>query len=444
MWWNILVALLLMISAVKAQRRDCSENGYDRCVRIADPLVKEAHLVFPDNLDDIDLVCRTWNRFVDCLKTYTESCFTESQRKQFNRAVESPIESIHQMCMHPDYQKEYLRHAPCIKSTITEIRHCGSHYNLLVDQVDQGEIISKSTLCCSHDRFKQCVQRETRRICDRGVQDGPASKFAVQTLDKALRFLHDQCINYIPNSGDCATPQDSIRSYSDRSDPTSIQSTVSSETYPWSTVRHDIGFKEISPSRIPKVSVSTSSNWATSNVPTEDWENFVYSGSSSLPTQHLGSRKRPSSYGRSNSWSTDSSSSVSSNTYPMLSDVSTTEDNIFREKFATVSAWDVFEGLNKPGSDHVNGPTHRKTKEGQRTTTSSFNTAPTSMWNPSVLPSTETWYPAAGNQLTNEVDEPNQLGLTKPKNSGTTTHINYLLPCIVSLVILDKIKNIFL
>lgn len=66
---------------------------------------QEAHLVFPDNLNDIDLVCRTWNEFVDCLRAYTETCFTDMQKRQFNRAVESPIESVHQMCMQPAYQK---------------------------------------------------------------------------------------------------------------------------------------------------------------------------------------------------------------------------------------------------------------------------------------------------------------------------------------------------
>lgn len=49
----------------------------------------------------------------------------------------------------------------------------------------------------SHDRFKQCVQRETRRLCDRGVVDGPATRFATQIIDKALNFLQDQCLNYM-------------------------------------------------------------------------------------------------------------------------------------------------------------------------------------------------------------------------------------------------------
>lgn len=95
------------------QQQECSKLEYDRCVQIADPLVREAHLVFPDNMDDIDLVCRTWNQFVDCLKSYTERCFTDQQRRQFNKAVENPIESVHQMCMQPQYQKGI-----CINNTI--------------------------------------------------------------------------------------------------------------------------------------------------------------------------------------------------------------------------------------------------------------------------------------------------------------------------------------
>ena len=49
----------------------------------------------------------------------------------------------------------------------------------------------------SHDRFKQCVLKETRRLCDRGVPDGPALRFASHLIDKALKFLQDQCYNYM-------------------------------------------------------------------------------------------------------------------------------------------------------------------------------------------------------------------------------------------------------
>lgn len=61
--------------------------------------------MFPDNMADIELVCLTWNQFVDCLKGYTDHCFTPQQRRQFNKAVENPIESVHQMCTQRSYQQ---------------------------------------------------------------------------------------------------------------------------------------------------------------------------------------------------------------------------------------------------------------------------------------------------------------------------------------------------
>lgn len=48
---------------------------------------------------------RKWQEFVDCVKRYTDLCFTESKRKEFNKAVESPVDLVHQMCTSSDYQQ---------------------------------------------------------------------------------------------------------------------------------------------------------------------------------------------------------------------------------------------------------------------------------------------------------------------------------------------------
>lgn len=142
-----LYPIFFILPTMATARVDCSKEAYGECVRIADPLIKEPRLIFPDKMEDIDIVCHTWNKFVDCLKFYTDNCFTEQQRRQFNKAVENPIESLHQLCTDSNYQQEYLKYASCIKGTITERIHCGPHYHLLVEQVAQGDIISKSTLC---------------------------------------------------------------------------------------------------------------------------------------------------------------------------------------------------------------------------------------------------------------------------------------------------------
>ncbi|XP_052128072.1 transcription initiation factor TFIID subunit 4-like isoform X1 [Frankliniella occidentalis] len=211
---SVLTSLLVVLASAPvapAQAADntmiagCVRSEYQRCVHMADPLLKDARYIFPDNMADIDFVCGTWSQFVTCVKRYIDRCFTESRRQEFNKAVENPVDSVYQMCTVPQYQNEYLQHATCIKSTLTEDSHCGRHYRHLVEQVS-GEV-ERVSLCCSHHRFRECVLDQTARQCDGprpGVPiSGSASRFARQILDKALSFLRDQCNNFVPNSPEC-------------------------------------------------------------------------------------------------------------------------------------------------------------------------------------------------------------------------------------------------
>nr|XP_018902410.1 PREDICTED: uncharacterized protein LOC109033975 isoform X2 [Bemisia tabaci] len=193
---SILIYLTLLLIGVRSGRGQCSKDEYRKCVTMADPLLQESRLIYPDNMADIDNVCRTWSMFVDCVKRYTDKCFTDQRRQEFNRAVELPVDSVHQMCTDSDYQQEYLKHAKCMKATLTEDSHCGRHYRHLVNQVS-GEA-ARPSLCCSHHRFRECVMDQTRRTCD-----PDAAPYAKQILDKAMSFLREQCSTYIPNRIDC-------------------------------------------------------------------------------------------------------------------------------------------------------------------------------------------------------------------------------------------------
>lgn len=41
----------------------CSKQEYQQCVIMADPLLKDPHLIYPDNPQDIDRVCR-WVKLI--------------------------------------------------------------------------------------------------------------------------------------------------------------------------------------------------------------------------------------------------------------------------------------------------------------------------------------------------------------------------------------------
>ncbi|XP_015368887.1 PREDICTED: uncharacterized protein LOC107165246 [Diuraphis noxia] len=189
----ILMASLSLITTEAAHMiyaQNCGKEEYNRCIALADPLVKDPHLIYPGNLKDIDNICRTWTLFVDCTKRYTEHCFEENKRKVFNKAVENSIELVHQMCTSPQYQTEYLKHASCLRTTLFEDSRCGRHYRSLAGFISNET--SGPSICCTHHRFRECVLDQTRRTCN---QDDDS--FTQQLLDKAFGFFRNQCIDYV-------------------------------------------------------------------------------------------------------------------------------------------------------------------------------------------------------------------------------------------------------
>ncbi|XP_050428884.1 uncharacterized protein LOC126838467 [Adelges cooleyi] len=192
----LMTSLFTLTNAAHMYTQNCSKDEYNRCIALADPLVKDPHFIYPGNLKDIDNICRTWTLFVDCTKRYTEHCFEESKRKVFNKAVENSIELVHQMCTSPQYQTEYLKHASCLRATLFEDSRCGKHYRSLASYVANDT--TKPGICCTHHRFRECVLDQTRRTCN---QDDDS--FTHQLLDKAFGFFRNQCIDYAPNQDEC-------------------------------------------------------------------------------------------------------------------------------------------------------------------------------------------------------------------------------------------------
>ncbi|KDR14897.1 uncharacterized protein LOC110834083 [Zootermopsis nevadensis] len=432
----LLLLLLLHTSSRTAysqsENSQCSRQDYDLCVKMADPLLKDPHLIFPDNRADIDLVCRRWSQFVDCVKRYTDRCFTESRRQEFNKAVENPVDSVHQMCTVTKYQTEYLKHASCIKSTLTQDEHCGRHYHHLVDQVS-GEA-NRVSLCCSHLRFRECVLEETKRQCDSGTDGGSATHFSRQMLDKALSFLRDQCYNYIPTTGECPGLSILTNPYNGQDESTNNRKNVPDQqhrpsnhhpyspdvtSHPWQSQgtgadRRGMTSSEIegpspwmpsgggsghrsSSARDSWTPVSDASSISSSSAPPYDsiQPNNEYNKPSWLPGQS-------SDTGVSRSVHTPSditSPALPTSTYPTMGQV----PNNRPSSYGRGITWTPSTDSQTSNSDF-----------GSNTWHVSSNGAVSSQH------PTEPWYPAVGNYGSNSVDEPNQQGLS---NNNLATRI---------------------
>lgn len=140
----------------------------------------------------------------------------------------------------------------------------------------------------------------------------------------------------------------------------------------------------------------------------------------------LGSRTRPASYGRS-SWSDVTSSSTNTPRFNPSSSTPSLQPNKIMPEITSAS----------PRPDWMTSDWHNVDEE--ETIRKDDSSILLNQGNPQqnsidignfYSTSTETWYPAAGNQLANEVDEPNQQGLTKEEeydNNSNRIVINLTL-----------------
>nr|CAD7579096.1 unnamed protein product [Timema californicum] len=369
-------------------------------------------------------VIQLWGQFKSCVQQYTHSCFTESRRQDFDKAVEGSMEYVRQICEVSHYQTEYLKHAPCIKSTLTRAEHCGKHYQYLVSQVSRD--VSNSKLCCPHQRFRTCVLQETRRQCDGGADGGKAFKFARQILDKALSFIREQCLNYIPSAGECpglgltpADRTDNIHHY--RTDTTS--SDYPRHTDMMSTDQHRTD--TISPDQFQR---------PTNTHNTRPWRPSVETVDrrvTDFPESGAGGRRG------------------STADEPWMPDVSSTDD---QRGTSRVSWTPGGRGTSsQPGSDKPSSPWypgHADTAAGSSRHSPSLTppdpTAPmeagrSSSWGRGVTwgysITTDSWYPSLGDS-SNTVDEPNQQGLSNQyKNTGTGPTSIFLFYILAALVV---------
>ncbi|XP_043285908.1 uncharacterized protein [Venturia canescens] len=382
----------------------CSRDDHQKCIALADPLLKDPHLIFPDNMRDIDMVCRTWSNFVDCTKQYIDNCFSKRRQEQFNAAVEVPIASVHQMCSVSTYQAEYLQYASCLKATVIESEHCGNQYAALVDEVSKGEM-ARTSLCCSHYHFRSCVIYETKKKCDANQSGGAASRFSRQVLDKALSFLQDQCQNYIPNNADCphavTDPGSSLTVSPLEETRLNLQDNNKGRTY----------LRTLSPDN----NAIQASNFHGTSANTAHPSQYKSTGRAlnSYPTQHTES-DIPDSRASPTRVSTDAPTE--------------SEDKVILHETNRVP----MESNEEPAVV----VTQRPSNYGRGMSWTSPATKPsteipawaTSTWLTSnQAPVTdESWYPAAGSFGGNHIDEPNQQGLSKNGQASLRSELLYL------------------
>ncbi|XP_069955177.1 uncharacterized protein [Cherax quadricarinatus] len=154
---NILISLhlllmMLLLGETSEARDPAGLDQLTRCIKIAEPLVKDSDNIFPLTIRDIERVCKLWDELTYCVKDYTLTYLTHTQQLEFNLAIESSIKSANQLCADdPEYRTSYVINAPCLKRVSINTSLCGGQYNYLADLV-QGFQATDAQMCWPNAR----------------------------------------------------------------------------------------------------------------------------------------------------------------------------------------------------------------------------------------------------------------------------------------------------
>jgi len=176
---------LLLIWRTRAES-ECPQK-LDNCTQMVRPYLDDIRYMFPTNLEDVDVMCRMWGQFVDCVRKYVSQCFSEERKILFHKSVENSVDTVHAICSSELYQREYLSNAVCFKRI--SIESCGQYYKQLIEHVSNPRA-HDDHICCSYGQFKNCVNDPLLRECGRRARG---------LMDHSMGFLISRCSHSNPN-----------------------------------------------------------------------------------------------------------------------------------------------------------------------------------------------------------------------------------------------------
>ncbi|RWS26580.1 hypothetical protein B4U80_08449 [Leptotrombidium deliense] len=178
------------------------------------PYLHDLRYMFPTKIEDVDEMCKMWSQFVDCVRRYVSSCFSEERRTKFNSAVESSVDTVHAICSSDSVQKEYLSTAECFRRVSVE--RCGSFYKQLIEFVSNPKA-HDDHICC---QFIGCVNEPLLRECghrSRNLMEHSMG-FLMSRCSKKSVSPYERCPTPPPIQASTATSPQTSSSFHDSND----------------------------------------------------------------------------------------------------------------------------------------------------------------------------------------------------------------------------------
>ncbi|XP_055598434.1 uncharacterized protein LOC129748011 [Uranotaenia lowii] len=257
------VAFVTMaVSFAQVTTEDCGQEELIQCTRPLQVLSATSELSFVTKKEELDQLCPDLHAGLHCIRSYTRRCMNIHQRDHFNKLYHGTNEVIHELCEEGPYQKDFLRHAPCMRhvkkdyevcavsyqSTMAKIgqtvasstprtpygvgggaqqqqqqqptpmslssndvqqqeqhqhhhhrQHHHQQQNNMTKSAEDAEEERLKTVCCAFHKYMQCSEFTVRHAC--GDETALFTRKFLDKMSNTLMRMH--CVDYTPESGKC-------------------------------------------------------------------------------------------------------------------------------------------------------------------------------------------------------------------------------------------------
>ncbi|CAB3372429.1 Hypothetical predicted protein [Cloeon dipterum] len=213
---NVFVRLFLMACAFRltlarsarwsgnaAFSDECRQEAMLKCSAISG----SSDLNFITNKQELDLQCPQLIAGLKCIDNFTLNCMTPQERQYFIQLYAGTNAVIQDLCVEGSYQKEFLRHAPCIRDVRSDFGVCARDYEEKLQRINaQAENLMSTSnneaqmkaLCCSFQTYVGCSQDVVSTKC--GAESANFTHHIFNRMGNP--FLDKYCKKY---ADDCPT-----------------------------------------------------------------------------------------------------------------------------------------------------------------------------------------------------------------------------------------------
>ena len=129
-------------------REDCEQEELSRCAKPLQVLQTTTNITF--EREELDKLCPDLNSGLRCIQSYTRRCMTQIQRNQFNKIYQGTTELIKDLCQPGDFQREFLKHSPCLQTVRPQHDNCAVRY-----REEMSSIFKVSANRTAHNQHQQ-------------------------------------------------------------------------------------------------------------------------------------------------------------------------------------------------------------------------------------------------------------------------------------------------